>query len=101
MEDKTCTVIMEAKRILIEDGWIQGSYHTLNGYCVVGAIGEAVGNLRVTEGNAFFDVTEKIMASIPKPQNPSKPSTSLVAWNDAKTRTKKQVIALLDKACNV
>ena len=72
------------RKLLVEKGWIQGQLRTAEGRCLIGAMCDACFNASVGRVHAILKVTAR--------------TSSLGHWNDAKGRTKRHVLALIDKA---
>lgn len=86
--------LSKARTILETEGWIQGSYHANEGYCLVGA---------VTEANKAFRATSTYPHLIQSAIDTGYEfgpfifdDTPLFDWNDEPNRTKEEVLALID-----
>lgn len=83
-------VITEAKKMILDSGWIQGDYGTGdNGYCVIGALLEASPSYE-----EFAEAQKKVKDALRQAGY----VTMVPAWNDAKGRTLEQVLKVLDSA---
>ena len=93
---KASEVLTEARRRLLEDGWIQGKYQDDNGLCAAGAV-------LVSQGHAavFNDMhwRENPALNLLQELCPSTPSRAgLTFWNDDPKTTFNDVMELFDKA---
>lgn len=90
-----CTIIKRAVEILNNEGWIQGSYggHK-TGYCLIGALHTAAYDI---DSNLYDGAYGKVAHFLTIDNNVTK--QTLPRWNDAKGRTKEEVIAALEGAC--
>lgn len=92
----TTLEILKKAKGLIEKGWIKGTYsQNKHGYsdavqfCMVGSIYEAVNHIPVEESRMAVRVVKKC---IPSKYN------SIQSFNDNRKTTKKDVLAIFDKA---
>ena len=79
--------LLAARRLLVEKGWIQGAYHTKNGYCLSGALCAVNGKY---EGEARWRI-RRILGLL-------RDDMSTTVFNDMPGRTKEEVLALLTQA---
>lgn len=120
-------VLTEARRLLCEVGWVQGTYASAQGLCLQGAINVASGEMRLLgeheaellkwgrvtyvtngQGKRSFDamlattaasriVTQHIPAVAPAVADDPL-HVSIPWWNDRPDTTKDDVLAVLDNA---
>lgn len=97
--DSIAQTLIQAKERLVNEGWIKDALHTDEGYCLVGAVRPS-GYL---DRQLAFDLLNQVI----KEQYPGehvlytvagKSDVSFGGWNDDKSRTKDEVLAVLDKA---
>jgi hypothetical protein len=92
-------ILIDAADIIEKHGWIKDRYHTVHGYCAVGAIMKVGGydvrrnqsihgNLPPVVKDAMTQLQKNLGVSIPR-------------WNDGIGRTKEQVVAKLKEVANV
>ena len=86
MIDKPVVAALKRMRRLLDRGWIQGRLSTDKGYCLLGAwTAETENGSRVRRSTG--QIIDRLIGHSGWP-----------AWNDAKGRTKRHVLALIDKA---
>lgn len=90
-------VLEEARRLLEEEGWVQGVLHrTGEGYCAVGALREAV---HVRCARMCGDVPSMIFKeAYLRLQSQVGGRETVASWNDRPERTAEDVIMLFGKA---
>lgn len=108
----TLTVLKEARRLLVDVGWTQGSYKrydvcvTENGstcepiaYCAIGAVSTAAGLVPYSDSFKNQDAIVFLKNAMP-PSARSKNDSggSIIKYNDRKGRSKKRIIQLFDDA---
>jgi hypothetical protein len=106
---KTVLEVMKgARKILLKYQWIQGTYAEqkdgqsvdpgnpdATGFCLLGALVRAEGRDSYrAHGTAHSLAEDKLVQLIPAKQE----QPSVADWQDEPKRTKKQVLALLDRA---
>lgn len=98
MKDRTHFEHLERIRKLVSEGWIQQQYSYNGSFCLLGAC------RRVASGGFDSDydrLVSSLYGSIPVKGDRAEPipaSQALVAFNDAKGRTKEEVLAVVDKS---
>lgn len=94
---KDSEVLECAIEMLVEEGWIQGTYYRDGeGYCSVGAVAAC---LYGAPCYPYTDLARSLLraAGFPNPEMVNRPT----GWQDATGRTKEEVIAALQKAVEV
>ena len=89
-------VLAEAAELIEKHGWIQDELHTVNGYCLIGALRAA--KLRALPPDLTESGRRAIHNSVRHRLQITINAWGLVDWNDAYGRTKSQVIAALNEA---
>lgn len=85
MDKEVIALLKEARRQIVRDGWCQKSYEgRYGGYCLMGW------PFMNVEGDAMFQRFARALGF--------KNDTEATIWNDAKGRTKEEVLARLDAA---
>lgn len=83
--------LLHARELIDKHGWVQGVYgNPEKGFCIIGAISRACWDDGVT-----FETQTAMEGDL---QRHAPGYESLVAFNDAKGRTKEEVLALFDRA---
>jgi hypothetical protein len=94
-----------AGELLSKHGWVQGYYGLPNGYCVVGACGEAMRKLGLGSGTSEFEQSSYFM--------PLREAVDAIGginqmtdhevyrWNDTKGRTLDEVLNVLEEAGSI
>jgi hypothetical protein len=97
----TKELLVNAKNVLLEKGWVQGEYGTKDGYCAVGAVDAVVEELlrndEVTDDEAYslYQSGENALrATLVETDR----IANIVFWNDARHRTQQDVLDLFDLA---
>lgn len=86
---------IQAKRILDECGWVQGSYGGPNdGYCLAGALCEASYEIGVLSPAETMYMATDVIPDVRVTER----QISLIAWNDEPGRTIDEVMAVLGAA---
>lgn len=83
-------VLAKAAEVIRERGWIQGTYSTTEGCCVVGAMYQAATFLREPEG--VLAGAENVLRG---------EVGHIVSWNDSFETTKERVLSVLDRLSQV
>lgn len=97
-------VLVEAKNLMVDRGWIQGNYVTGEGFCSLGALDEVVmkkfyGDF-ITDDEAAF-LVEEARFTLERSLKAKGRVTNVAAWNDARHRTFQDVRDLFDDAARV
>jgi hypothetical protein len=95
MKAKTATEVLIAAKWMIENvGWIQGAYvrtdadRKPNAFCLAGALQYVESESNVIREHAYALISRQT------------PDGSYIKFNDSPKRTKQEVVALLDRAIN-
>lgn len=75
---------MKPSKVIKSYGWVQGRYHSEDGFCLLGAIYHAYPTAANRRTNILARLRGKIHVFF------------MTEWNDEKGRTKKEVIDLLE-----
>jgi hypothetical protein len=90
MSKQVARNLKKARKLLIERGWCKHQYEDANGaHCALGAVRAVTGG---------FDDTPEAQALV-RAVNGKGP-TSVIDWNDRKSRRKAHVLEIYDKAIN-
>lgn len=89
-------VIAGAKKLILEKGWVKGSYICDRGYCLSGALSYSTPG-KCENRQAFYDAC-KIVNSTIDPLNSSWQFNVIEQWNDEPKRIKEDIVKLLDTA---
>ena len=90
-ENETMLQIAEdAKKLLLEKGWIQGSFASDKGYCLYGALATN------THYYDHFDILHKLIMKILDIRCKGK-SFGLASYNDYEATTIEDILSLLDE----
>lgn len=89
-ENETVKLLTKAKCLIIENGWIKKSFHTIDGYCIVGALQYADNFNCAKTLRSAIRVLFKITHTVDL--------VDLEDWNDNWFRTKKSVLRAFDRA---
>lgn len=85
-------ILRKAKHILENDGWCQGTMHSSQGHCAIGA-------LRVVSSGAGLMAAREALENVIGTPAWISAGYSLIAWwNDYPGRTKEEIIAKFDQA---
>lgn len=85
-------LLIEAKNLINISGWKQGEYGGEDqGFCTFGALVHA-------DADGDFETHSAAAKALRQALKDSGYITNVVAWNDAETRTKDQVLDIFDKA---
>jgi hypothetical protein len=89
MNEDFITKLRKARALIEQDGWVQGTYYSLvtGCYCAQGAMTAA----GIQEASYRLQVGRRIYGK-------SAATAKLINWNDAKNRTKEEVIAMFDNS---
>lgn len=88
IENPTLYVLQEARKTIAEKGWIQGKFHGDNGeFCLSGAINRVL-PMDIDLSDIHYE--QRIHDVIG--------TRNFVRWNDNPSRTKEEVLEMLDKA---
>jgi hypothetical protein len=91
-------VCLKAAKILEEEGWIQRALHNDGrGYCLIGALGKALGISNNRLDNEYLSVCSGRAGKIAEKLDNFADRQDAIEWNDSDSRRKQQVIALLKK----
>lgn len=101
MTEKTTAQVLQEARALIEAGWCQGPFYRLEQgaeqYCAIGAVRRVVGTDYETFGYVRHDPAEAALSLVARRISHGT-FCCAIAYNDARGRTKEQVLALFDRA---
>lgn len=84
---------MKPSELIAKKGWVQYIAKCDAGYCILGAIWETCGGYSGKKTIRELDKLHKILKTRDDYIN-----VGIADWNDAKGRTKRQVLAVLRKA---
>lgn len=87
-------ILSDARKNLEEKGWVQRNFETPAGYCIMGAVRQAMfGSSAMPTFKpdlaVYGDVLDRLRQETARPM-------ALTMWNDHPERTKEQVLALFD-----
>lgn len=86
MSKQVAKTLEKARNILIEKGWCQGHYQHDSAYCALGAI------WLVGKGDQLeIEAIRALKSAVGR---------DVVAWNDSRNRTKRQVLGAFTRAIN-
>lgn len=95
-EAKAALVLSKAADLIEEKGWIKGAYKAENGYCALGAMQDAIGQLK---GVGEASMTPACDILIKELNISTKTRWSFIpSWNDHKSRRKSHVVNALRRA---
>lgn len=97
-------VLVEARDVIVDRGWVQKDYSDDTGFCTVGAVGYVI-STRFVDGTLTDDETTTLFSeaqdALRKALEAGGRITNIVAWNDAGHRTVEDVLELFDEAARV
>lgn len=93
---KTSDVLTAGKALLENTGWVQNDFKTKKGYCLLGCLSNAVPKLE--DRGAFYKALDLVMEFVPAPlvSGAIPLYANLQNYNDAKGRTKEDILKVLD-----
>lgn len=96
-------ILMRAIALLNTEGWVQGHFHTAQGYCAIGALRTAAfGGFepRPSHENdaAYMTAIDRVGAVIAEGSRYH--ALELAAWNDRRGRIKQDVISAFEQAAS-
>ena len=83
LDEETRRVFRDARRLLIEKGWIQGHSSSPLGFCIMGALWHE----GIESNSPAYKSIHQLLGA----------GSSVSAWNDDPSRTKAEVIDLFDR----
>jgi hypothetical protein len=89
----TTEALVAARALLVSSGWIRGTFKRNEGYCLTGAISYSVVGL---DREPFWAATRAIRAFLPG--HDAEDARGIHSWNDRGSRTKEEVLAVIDQA---
>lgn len=94
-------IIDAAKKLLIEEGWVQGTYRNHKGYCAVGALRFASG-LAQFKSDQYYDQYMDARNCVDRIAQDKK-YANIIDFNDTKGTVLADVLSIFDeaKACVV
>jgi hypothetical protein len=84
-------VLKKARRLIEENGWVQGTFHNSQGYCLVGAVDEAASGFVLND-----EAIQELDSNLNDISSPY-PRSNIFYWNDKLGRKKREVVSLLDR----
>lgn len=99
----TKEILTEARNLILLDGWIQNQYSNDQGYCIVGALKKVLGDalhedrIRDDEVSDLFWESSGRICDVLRSEGRI---TSPASFNDAPTRTRQDVLDLLEEAAS-